>query len=307
MKGPIGVGTGLRSVQARRLRESRNLASLGRRVWRSRGGLIGGSIVIVALCAAAIGPYLVPVDPIEVDLGNRLAPPFWQAQGSAVHPLGTDHLGRDVLARLLHGSRISMMVGLVTVVVAGSLGVSLGLVSGYFGGTLDAVIMRAADVQQAFPFLALAITVVAVLGPSTRNIIIILGVGGWVLFARVTRAEVLRAREEVYVEAAGSIGASNVRIIVRHIMPNIASPIIVLASFAFSLMVVSESALSFIGLGVQPPTPSWGSMLYDARNYLEAAWWLPSFPGLAIMFLVLGVNVFGDWLRDYLDPRMRVV
>lgn len=307
MRQSIDLARRLGSSQRAELWNSRSLRWLGHRAWRARGGIVGGFILLVALLSAVIGPHLVRCDPIEVDLGNRLLPPWWQQQGSAVHPLGTDHLGRDVLARLLHGSRISMTIGLITMVVAGSLGVFLGLVSGYFGGMLDAVIMRAADVQQSFPFLALAITIVAVLGPSTRNTIIILGIGGWVLFARIARAEVLRVREQPYVEAARSIGASSIRVMVRHIMPNIASPCIVMASFAFSLMVIAEASLSFVGLGVPPPMPSWGTMLHDARNYLETSWWLPSFPGLAIMLTVLGVNMLGDWLRDYLDPRMRVV
>lgn len=307
MQGTADSARGREGWRKRTPGDFESLRSLGRRAWRARGAVVGGFILIVALCSAAIGPVLVPSDPIEVDLGNRLLPPSWEAEGSAAHPLGTDHLGRDVLARLLHGARISMAIGLVTMVVAGTLGVSLGVLSGYLGGVVDAAIMRAADVQQSFPFLALAIAIVAVLGPSTRNTMAILGMGGWVLFARIARAEALRVREQLYVEAAKSIGAGDRRIMLRHIMPNIASPCIVMASFAFSLMVIAEATLSFMGLGVPPPMPSWGTMLHDARNYLETSWWLPTFPGLAIMLTVLGVNMLGDWLRDYLDPRIRVL
>lgn len=273
--------------------------------WRARAALVGGFIILGMVCSVVLGPLLLPTSPVAVDLADSFRPPGWVAGGSATHPLGTDHLGRDILSRLWHGGRISMLIGVLAVAVAGSLGLSLGLVSGYFGGSIDGLIMRLADVQQSLPFVALAIMVVAVLGPSTRNVVLTLGIGGWVLFARIARGEVLRVRETVYVEAAIAIGAGHLRILVRHILPNIASPCIVTASFAFSVMVIVEASLSFLGLGVPPPIPSWGNMLYDARNYMETAWWLPMFPGLAIMLAVLGINLVGDWLRDVLDPRMR--
>ncbi len=280
---------------------------LARRVWRARAGLAGGFIIVVAVCSVVIGPLLVTANPIAIDLQHRMLPPFWEPQGSPTHPLGTDHLGRDVLARLLHGGRVSILIGILAVAVAGSSGVLLGLVSGYYGGILDTIIMRLADIQQSFPFVGLGIMIVAVLGLSAQNVIITLGIGGWILFARITRGEALRVREEIYVLAARAIGASDARIIGRHIMPNIASPCIITASFAFSIMVIVEASLSFLGLGVPPPMPSWGMMLYDARNYIELCWWLPTFPGLAIMLTVLGVNMLGDWLRDALDPRLRVL
>jgi peptide/nickel transport system permease protein len=215
-------------------------------------------------------------------------------------------MGRDVLSRLFYGARVSLVIGLTTVVVSGAIGVLLGLVAGYFGGLVGDLIMRIADVQESFPFLALAIVVVALLGPGLRNTIIVLGVGGWVLFARVVRGDVLGVREKDYILAARALGVGDLRMMFRHILPNVVSPVIVLTTFAFSLMIITEASLSFIGLGVQPPAPSWGRMLGDGRDYLAVAWWLPTFPGLFIMLTVLGANLLGDCLRDMLDPRLRI-
>jgi len=257
---------------------------------------------VVALAA----PWIAPYDPIAMNLSERFLPPNLGGGQGDMHPCGTDQMGRDVLSRLFYGARVSLVIGLTTVVVSGTIGVLLGLVAGYFGGLVGDLIMRIADVQESFPFLALAIVVVALLGPGLRNTVIVLGVGGWVLFARVVRGDVLGVREKDYVLAARALGVADLRIMFRHILPNVVSAVIVLATFAFSLMIITEASLSFIGLGVQPPAPSWGRMLGDGRDYLAVAWWLPTFPGLFIMLTVLGANLLGDCLRDMLDPRLRI-
>jgi peptide/nickel transport system permease protein len=223
-----------------------------------------------------------------------------------VHPLGTDHLGRDILARIIYGSRIALVVGLAAVLISGVLGMIIGLAAGYFGGRLDDFLMRLADVQLAFPFILLAIAVIGVLGPSLRNIIIVIGVSSWVVYARVVRGEVLSIREREFVHAAVALGSRPWRVLLTHVLPNTFTPWLVVATLDMARVIVIESALSFLGLGVQPPTPTWGGMLADGRVYLSTAWWLATFPGLAILVTVLGINLFGDGLRDTLDPRLKV-
>jgi peptide/nickel transport system permease protein len=269
--------------------------------------VLGSVVLATAVLSAVFAPWITKADPTEIDLRHRLTPPAWLAGGTSAHLLGTDHLGRDVLSRTLYGGRISLLIGFTTVMVAGGIGVVLGMVSGYFGGITDNIVMRVVDIQQSFPFLALAIAVAAVIGPGVENTILILGVGSWILFARVVRGEVLSLREKEYIEGARAVGASDLRIMFRHILPNIVSPVVVLATFSFALMIVLEASLSFLGLGVQPPASTWGLMLSESRDYLEVAWWLPTFPGLAIVITVLGANLLGDWLRDVLDPRLRTV
>ena len=205
---------------------------------------------------------------------------------------------------MVYGARVSLLVGIVSVVISGTLGVTLGLMTGYFGGWFDDVLMRIADVQLAFPFILLMLAVLAVIGPGLRNLILVLGVTGWVTYARVVRGQVLSLREKEFIEAARSIGARSRRIIFRHIMPNVLGPVIVVASFAVASTIISEASLSFLGLGVKPTTPTWGMMLSEGREYVRNAWWLTTLPGLAIAFTVLGINLLGDWLRDVLDPRM---
>jgi peptide/nickel transport system permease protein len=222
-------------------------------------------------------------------------------------PLGCDHLGRDIRSRLIYGSRVSLVVGITAVLISGLLGVSLGLVAGYHGGRLDALIMRLVDVQLAFPFILLAITVVAVLGPGLRNVIIVLGVAGWMYYARVVRGQVLALKEKEFVAAARALGAPTRLIIPRHVLPNVLTPVIIVATFAVATNVITEASLSFLGLGVEPRIPSWGSMLSDGRAYIGRAWWLTTFPGLAILVTVLSINLLGDWLRDRLDPRLRTL
>jgi len=271
---------------------------------RNRGGLIGLLIVLLNIVVAILAPLLAPHDPLDQDITRRLQPPAWLAGGSVEYLLGTDQLGRDVLTRIIYGSRISLLIGLLSVAVSLPIGVGLGLLGGYFRGRLDDAVMRLADVQLAFPFILLAITIAGVLGPSPRNVILILAVGGWVAYARVTRGQVLGLREKEFVEAARALGMRHGRILVAHILPNILTPIIVLATFAVAQMILLESSLSFLGLGVQPPTPSWGGMLNDGRAYITIAWWLTTFPGATIMLTVLGINFMGDWLRDLFDPRL---
>lgn len=259
------------------------------------------------ITVAISAPFLTPFDPREINIVDRLQPPSWPDTEGAVHVLGTDSLGRDVLARVIYGARVSLMVGLTAVFIAGSIGVVLGLIAGYFGGFIDDFIMRAADIQLAFPFILLAISVMAVLGPGLFKVIAVLGVSGWVQYSRIVRGQVISLRETEFVEAARAIGATNGQIMVRHILPNAWAPVIVIASFSVAGTIIAEASLSFLGLGVPPEVPTWGGMLSEGREYLERASWLVLFPGLAISMTVLGINFVGDWIRDYLDPRMKNV
>jgi peptide/nickel transport system permease protein len=275
-----------------------------RRVRIDALALAGALVVAAAVALALLAPALAPADPIRNSLLDRLTPPMWVAGGEAKHPLGTDTLGRDVASRLLHGARVSLAVGFSAVVVAGAIGVALGLVSGWYGGRLDDVLMRLGDVQLAFPVLVLAVAVLAVLGASTINLVLVLGVTGWVTYARIVRAEVLTLRERDFVAAARALGAPDRWILLRHLLPNVLPPITVVATFSVARTIIAEASLSFLGLGVPAPEPSWGAMLDEGRNYITTGWWLALFPGLAILLLVLGINLVGDWLRDVLDPRM---
>jgi peptide/nickel transport system permease protein len=280
--------------------------TLLRRLVRRRTALFGLLVVLVVMLAAAAAPLVAPFDPLEQDIGQRLREPGWQDAQGRVHALGTDHLGRDILSRIIFGSRIALLVGLAAVVISGVLGMIIGLVAGYFGGRMDDFLMRLADVQLAFPFILLAIAIIGVLGPSLQNIIIVIGVSSWVVYARVVRGEVLSIREREYVHAAVALGSRHWRVLVTHVLPNTFTPWLVVATLDMARVIVIESALSFLGLGVQPPTPTWGGMLADGRVYLSTAWWLATFPGLAILITVLGINLFGDGLRDTLDPRLKL-
>ena len=264
-----------------------------------------GILAVVALVAVA-APWVAPSSPYKQDIRQRLAPPVWVPGGSAAHLLGTDQLGRDLLSRLIFGARISLLVAVLAVGLAGTVGTGLGLVAGFYGGWTDRMLSRLADIQLAFPLTLLVITLIAMLGPSLTNLVVALGVGGWAAYFRMTRAQVLSLREAEYVLAARCLGVPDLRIAVRHVLPNAVAPLIVLASFSMAQVIILESALSFLGLGVQPPTPTWGGMLADSRDYLAIAWWLAAFPGAALMLTVLAINVVGDWLRDALDPRLVV-
>ncbi len=273
---------------------------------RGRTGLVGAIIVVTMVITGVFAPLLAPHSPTIQDLEKRLRPPAWMAGSNPSDVLGTDQLGRDILSRIVYGSRVSLTVGVMAVAISGGLGVLLGLVAGYYGGFADTVIMRVADIQLAFPFILLAILIVAIVGSGLQNIIIVLGIAGWMLYARIVRGEVLSVREQEYVQAARSIGAGDLRILLRHILPNVMAPVIVIATFAVANVIIAEAALSFLGLGVEPSIPTWGGMLADGRAYVGTAWWLATFPGLAIMLTVLGINLIGDWVRDILDPRLRV-
>lgn len=264
----------------------------------------GAAVVAVAVVLVVLAPVVAPMDPAEQVLAARLIPPLGVSD-RGVHLLGTDPLGRDIASRLVFGGRVSMFVGLAAVVVAGGVGVVLGLVAGFVRGIWSAVIMRVADVQLALPFMVLALALVAAVGPSLGNLIVVLGVTGWVVYARVVRAETLSLREREFVLAARAVGAGGARIVARHILPNASSSIIVLASLQMSRMMLFEASLSFLGVGVPPPTPTWGSMIAEGRGYLGVAWWVSTVPGLALFATVLGVTLVGDRLRDVLDPRVR--
>lgn len=273
-------------------------------ILKSPVAIAGFCLLFVVITCALLAPLLAPHDPGFQDLEARLRPPAWMKGGDLSHPLGTDHLGRDILSRIIYGTRVSLLVAIVAVAVSGTLGTLLGLAAGYWRGRVDAAIMLLADVQLAFPFILLALAVMSVLGAGLRNVIIVLGVTGWVAYGRLIRAEVLSLRTKEYIEAVRALGQKDIKIILRHILPNVMPSAIVMASLRMANMIIAESSLTFMGLGVETDIPTWGSMLADGRGYITSAWWLATFPGLAIMLTVLGVNLIGDWLRDVLDPRM---
>ncbi|HEV7666409.1 MAG TPA: ABC transporter permease [Chloroflexota bacterium] len=279
--------------------ESQALRTL-RRLMRHRGALIGGGMVVSIGLAAILGPLLAPFDPAEMGVGASLSPP------SPAHFFGTDTFGRDIFSRVLHGAQLSLMVGLVAVVIEATVGVLLGLIAGYYGGWIDGVLMRIIDVLLAFPGILLALAIVSVLGISLTNLMIAVGIGGIPSFARLIRGSTLTVKENLYVTVARSIGAGDASMITRHILPNVASPIIVYATLRIAFAIIATSSLSFLGLGAKPPSPEWGVMLSDGREFLRIAPWVTTFPGLAIMFSVMGINLLGDGLRDVLDPRLRV-
>ena len=263
-------------------------------------------ILLATAIAAAFGPALAPFDPNRQNLVLRLADPMSSGPDGSVFWLGSDVLGRDVLTRLLYGARVSLLVGIAAIGVGGTIGIVAGLLSGYFGGWVDDLIMRLGDIQLAFPFILLAIMFLVVLGSGIWNLILVLGVGQWVTYARIVRADTLSLREKEFVEAARALGDSIASIIFRTILPNILAPLTVIASFNVASVILSEAALSFLGLGVPPSVPTWGSMLAESRDTLLAnKWWLAVFPGVAIVLTVLSFNILGDWLRDFLDPRLR--
>ena len=276
-----------------------------RRLLRSPGGVVGLVLVVLVILVAIFAPVLSPHDPAKQNIVYRLKPPFWVEGGSMEYPLGTDSVGRDILSRVIHGSRISIFVGLAATAASALLGVSLGLIAGYLGGGTDSVISRMGDVQQAIPFLVLAIAVAAMLGPGLFNLILVLVITTWVTFFRVVRGEVLSVREEQYVLGAQSIGVSNLRIILRYILPNVAASIIVIATLLVANMIIFEASLSFLGLGVPSSVPTWGRIVADGREYIADEWWIALFPGLAILITVMGINLLGDWLREDLDPKRR--
>jgi peptide/nickel transport system permease protein len=272
---------------------------------RSRLAVAGLALLGVAVVLAVAAPLVAPADPNAQELTQKLRPPVWAPGGSPQSPLGTDPLGRDVLSRMLFGLRVSIVVALLAVLVSGAVGVTLGVVAGFYGGRTDAAIMRLVDVQLSMPVTLIAIAIIAAVGTSLVNLVLVLGLSQWPLYARVVRGETLALRGREFLIAARAVGASSWRLILRHVLPNTVSSIVVVATLGVASVVVLEAGLSFLGLGVQPPQPSLGGMLSEGREYLATAWWLGVFPGLAIMLLVLGINLFGDGLRDLLDPRQR--
>jgi len=289
----------------------RSQATLALATWRrhARHAPVLAIAVLAGLALVALGAdLLAPYPPELTAMAHRYQPPFWLQGGSAAHLLGTDHLGRDVLSRLIHGARISLLVGVAAVLFAGICGTALGIAAGYFGGWFDQVVMRLVDAWLALPSLVFAIFLASIVGPSTTNLVIILGAIYWTRYARVVRSEVLSLRERDYVKLARIAGASPWRIMSRHLLPNVANTAVVLATLMLGSVVVTEASLSFLGVGVPPPSPAWGLMLSDGRKGLMAGyWWLTVFPGLSIMLLVLAASLIGDWLRDRLDPQLRPV
>lgn len=267
------------------------------------GGSLGLLIVGVTIFVALFAPILAPYDPLAQDLPGRLKPPLWVDAKGNLHVLGTDELGRDLLSRLIYGSRISVIVATLAVPISVLLGTIFGISAGFVGGRYEDVVMRLLDIQLALPFILLALAVLAAVGPSFTNIVLLLGVTGWTVYGRILRAETLSLREYEFVTAARAIGASRLHIIFRHILPNTISTILVLTTLQIPHVIILEASLSFLGLGIQPPAPSWGGMLSKGREYLFNQWWVPFFPGLCITLVVLGGNLLGDWLSSVLDPR----
>jgi peptide/nickel transport system permease protein len=264
-------------------------------------------LVLLLVIPTLFAPQIAPYNPVKGSLSKRLQPPVWAPGGSIEHPLGTDKMGRDILSRIIYGSRISLVVSLLAILVAGSIGTVMGLVAGYFGGKLDTVIMRLVDMSLAVPTILLALVLVAIVGPSFGTVITVIAVILWARYARQVRGEVLSVKAQDFIARARVAGASHFRIIVRYILPNVVNSLIVLATLQVGAVILLESTLSFLGVGIPRPTPAWGIMVADGRELIVMAWWVSMFPGLAIMLTVLSLNLLGDWLRDYLDPKLKQV
>ena len=282
-----------------------HLRSLSLELWRDKAGFIGVVLITALVLMALAAPLLAPHDPGVQDLRARLKPPVGFEKGSWSHILGTDHLGRDVLSRVIYGSRVSLLVGAAVVIIAGVFGVVMGLVAGYRGGRTDNFIMRWIDTQVAFPGLLLALIILAVIGPSMITVIIVLALNGWMVYGRMTRSAVLAVRQTAYVEAAEIVGCKSSRVIFRHILPNLTSPLLTLAILEFARIVLAEAALSFLGLGIQPPATSWGLDVATGKDYIFRAWWLVTMPGIAISITVLAINLVASWMRLISDPQER--
>lgn len=297
--------TGLRIDQVDDTGFKAKIAYVGKLLWRDKTGLAGLIIVLIVIVAAVFAPLLSPYDPLKQDLRAAKTPPAWTEDGNISHPLGTDNLGRDILSRIIYGTRVSLTVGFFGVLIACSIGMAIGLISGYVGGRTDNIIMGLVNMILALPYLVFVVFIAAILGRSLLIVILIFGFTDIPIFVRITRGEALRIRESGYIEAARSIGAGNGRIIFRHIMPNLIGPLITIATFEMSAMIFYEAGLGFLGLSVPPSVPSWGNMLSTGRQYLTIYPWIATYPGLAIVFTGLGMNLLGDWFRDVLDPRLR--
>ena len=281
------------------------LAYMGRFLWRDKSGVIGLVMFLCVVFAAVFAPVVAPYDPLQQNLLDSKMPPAWHEEGSIEHILGTDNLGRDLLSRVIYGARVSLTVGFFGVLIAGTLGLVFGALAGYLGGRVDSLIMGVVNLVLSLPYLLVVVVIAAILGRSLINVILIFGITDSPIFARVTRGEVLRIRQSGYVESAVSAGAGTTRIIFDHIIPNLIGPLITLATFEMSAMIFYEAGLGFLGLSVPPSVPSWGNMLAAGRKHLVSYPWIATWPGLAIMWTSLGMNLLGDWLRDVLDPRLR--
>jgi peptide/nickel transport system permease protein len=290
-------------VNANDMTKQRNLKKI---MMRIKGfPVIPVSIISLVVLCAIFAPFIAPHEPHLGNLRNVVSPTVWQEGGSTKYLLGTDHMGRDVFSRLIYGSRISLLVAVIVIILGALLGTALGLASAFFGRWVDAIIMRITDTFLAMPYILMALVMAAVLGPSLQNVIIVLSIVTWAQYCRMVRGEALSIREMDFVAMARIYGCNPVRIMLRHIFPNVVNTLIVLATLNVGVVILFEAILSFLGVGVPPPTPSWGRMVADGRNYIASHWWLAAVPGLAIMMLVLSMNLLGDWLRDTFDPKRR--
>ena len=273
---------------------------------RCRTAFLGAIIVLSFILVAIFAPFIAPNDPLKANIINRLRPPFWMERGNITFLLGADEIGRDILSRIIYGARVSILVGLVTVAISGFLGTLLGSFAGYFRGRFDAILSRFADLLLSFPYLIFAIFLMSIVGPGFFNLIVILCFKSWVNFFRLSRGEMISEKTKEYVEAAQALGESDIKIIFKEILPNIIHSLLVLATLRVGFFIILEASLSFLGLGIQPPTPAWGSMINSGRAYMLSAWWVSTIPGIALLILVLSINLLGEGLRDILDPRLKL-
>lgn len=273
----------------------------------TRTAKFGLVIIVLWILCAILASFIAPHEPNEVDIAKRFIPPVWQENGSAEHIFGTDEMGRDVLSRLIYGAQVSMIVGILSVVIGMGIGVILGLVSGYMGGMTDTIIMRIVDMMLSFPFIFMALCLMAVMGSSLLNVILVLGITGWVSYTRTIRAQVLSVKEREFVRAANTIGCKGSRVLFKHILPSVVDSAIILATMEMSSSILAEASLTFLGMGIPPSIPTWGNMIATGRQYIYSAWWLTAIPGVAIFLVCLSINFVGDWLRDVRDPRLRGV
>jgi peptide/nickel transport system permease protein len=277
-----------------------------RKIFRNVKGMTGLMITGIVVLAALLGPLITPHDPFDQDITHRLLPPAWMAGGTSGFVLGTDPLGRDILSRLIVGARYSLAVAAGASVLAAAVGVTLGTVAGFRGGLLDQVVMRLVDIQLAFPYLLLAVTILAVAKPGMPVVILILALTGWPTYCRMVRARVLALSERDFIQAARALGAPSRRIILRHILPNVLSLLIIIATLQLAQFILAEATLSFLGLGLPPTVPTWGGMINEGQDYIFKHWWVTTVPGLMLVVAVSGVGLLGDWIRDRLDPRLRI-
>ena len=300
----LGMKSSVQEQIEQQYRKNSMMKKAVRSLTHSPTGMLGFVLLVLVLIIAVLSPFIIRFDPNEVHIVDKMLPPFWSSGGKESYLLGTDYLGRDIFSRIIDGAHISIIVGLVSVAFAGCIGMVVGLVSGFFGGWIDALIMRIVDSIRTIPTILLNVVIAMVMGPGIRTVIIAIGFTTWTQYARIIRGEVLSVRQREYVRSARAIGSSNWRIIFTDIMPNVISTFIVTCTSSVAQAIITESSLSFLGLGITAPAVTWGSILSDGRNYLTTAWWISTFPGIAICITCLGIMFFGDWLRDFLDPRI---